>query len=172
MHRFFFDRPGVARERHAPATLFVPFRNQTATTRLLSLFPPGTGRWLFGFPEGTKRVAGRWRSAPPPVSVKKAMHPGWACQRAGTQTVRAAVTPRLCHPAGVRALLGPVSGGVATHRRGSLREPDGSAHAPRTGYILAMPPASPAVPGGNPELSWGGVEKCNRADEAVVRFHC
>ena len=32
------------------------------------------------------------------------------------QTVRSSAGPRLCHPAGVRALSGPVSGGVATHR--------------------------------------------------------
>ncbi|MEY5011944.1 MAG: hypothetical protein RLZZ253_3083, partial [Verrucomicrobiota bacterium] len=48
------------------------------------------------------------------------------------QTVRSSGTPRLCHPFRVRALLGP-------YPVVSLR----------TGYSLAMPPASPAVPGGN-----------------------
>ncbi len=46
--------------------------------------------------------------------------------------MRASATPRLCHPSGVRAHLGPYP-----------------VVSPRTGYYLAMPPASPAVPGGN-----------------------
>ncbi|MEY5010685.1 MAG: hypothetical protein RLZZ253_1824 [Verrucomicrobiota bacterium] len=65
------------------------------------------------------------------------------------QTVRLSATPRLCHPAGVRALFGPVSGGVATHRllsydasgisRGSRREPEGCTNA--SGISGGAPPA-------------------------------
>jgi hypothetical protein len=113
--------------------------------RWLFGFPEGTKRvagwWLFGFLKGTKRVAGRWRSrATPGRSKKKRCTP--ACQGVGIQTVRPAATPRLCHPAGVRALFGPVSGGGATHRLGSLREPEGCTNA--SGISRRFPEGTPS----------------------------
>ena len=100
-------------------------------------------RWLFGFLEGTQRVAGRW--CHPRSPEKRGMHPVRACQRVVMQTLRSSGTPRLCHPAGVRALFGA--------RIRWCR------YAPRTGYSLAMPPASPAVPGGRETAASGGVER-------------
>jgi hypothetical protein len=62
----------------------------------------------------------------------------------GMQTTPLSATPRLCHPSGVRALLGPVSGG-------------GSAcHAPATGWVPSGNRAVAVwVPVGNEEGSRG-----------------
>ena len=55
--------------------LFAPESGGVATHRLPAGFHPGTGWWLLGFPEGTKRVAGRWRSRATPVQPEKSDAP-------------------------------------------------------------------------------------------------
>ena len=93
---------------HAPANLLRCLRH-------LPRFPPETVRWLFGFLKGTKRVAGAVALTRHPRSAgKKRCTPGGRARGVECKRCVASVTPRLCHPAGVRALFGPVSGGVAT----------------------------------------------------------
>ena len=47
VHRFFFDRPGVARERHRPATLFVPSGNPNSHRPVPGGNPAATPRRMF-----------------------------------------------------------------------------------------------------------------------------
>jgi hypothetical protein len=98
------------------------------------------GEWLFGFPEGTKRVAGRWRSRATPGLPEKSDAPREGVPEGWMQTVRPSATPRLCHPSGVRALFGPVSGGVSTHRL-------------QAGFPPGTWPVAVWVPEGNKESS-------------------
>ena len=93
---------------------------------------PGTNAYRNGdLAFGGKRCAHGLKVRQKRKELKEGVPEGWM------QTVRSSATPRLCHPAGVRALLGPcpVVALRATHRllscdasgisRGSRREPYG-----------------------------------------------
>jgi hypothetical protein len=136
---------GVA-TRHAPATGWVPSGNRTVALtrhapailwrclRHLPQLPEGTQefakRHLLRFLKGTQRVAGRWRSVPPPVSGKKRDAPREGVPE-GCDANNAFVSDSA--PLSPRRGEGPFGARVRWCR-----------YAPRTGYPLAMPPASPA----------------------------